>query len=308
MHDGSMRMIPDQVSPTTKSQAERQLFARLRRIEDTDWYYVLHSLNLSEHAWKRMSEIDFLLVGPRGIYVIEVKGGYVSCRQGIWEFTDRYGHVHRRNESPFSQARSAMFALEARLRKAVPSALLSRVTFGYGVAFPDCDFNVHSVEWAPETVLDRRQLDRPDGVRRSLGRLAAYWRAKPGGRDALLDAAEAETLLVALRPDFDTVPTLRQIASAVESELVGLTATQYRALDASARNERLIFEGGAGTGKTMLAAEMCRRHAADGRSVLFTCRSETLAGFVRAQPGMADVTVLAFGHLTARTSERWRVC
>src|SRR5690606_9437025 len=134
---------------------------------------------------------------------------------------------------------------------------------------------------------DRRQLDRADGVRRSLGRLAAYWRAKPGGRDALLDAGEAETLLVALRPDFDTVPTLRQIASAVESELVGLTATQYRALDASARNERLIFEGGAGTGKTMLAAEMCRRHAADGRSVLFTCRSETLAGFVRAQPGMA---------------------
>ena len=107
-----MRMIPDQVSESTKSPAERQLFARLRRVEDSNWYWGLHSFNLPEHVWKRMSEIDFVLAGPRGIYALEVKGGHVACRNGVWTFTDRYGVARRKRESPFAQARSAMFTLE----------------------------------------------------------------------------------------------------------------------------------------------------------------------------------------------------
>ena len=51
----------------------------------------------------------------------------------------------------------------------MPREVLSRVTFGYGVVFPDCDFTLESVEWSPEMVMDRRRLDRQDGVRRSLG-------------------------------------------------------------------------------------------------------------------------------------------
>jgi len=292
-----MRLIPDQVAMSTKSPAERQLFARLRRVEDGNWYWGLHSLNLSEHMWKRMAEIDFVLVGPRGIYAIEVKGGHVACHNGVWTFTDRYGTARRKRESPFTQARSAMFALEKLLREKAPTLNLSGVTFGYAVALPDCNLNVSSVEWAPEMVLDRQQLDRQDGIRRSLNRLTRYWQAKPGGRSALLSEHDAKLLLQALRPTFDAVPTLRQITADAEAELVSLTTGQYRALDAHDRNPRIVFEGGAGTGKTLLATEICRRKAAEGLSVLFTCRSETMAGFVTHQPGMDVIDVIPFERL-----------
>lgn len=300
-----MRMIPDQVSSATKSDAEREIFRRLSLIDDSDWSFVLHSLNLAEHVWKRVGEIDFLVVGPRGIYVLEVKGGGVSCERGVWRFTDRFGHSRRRREGPFSQARTAMFSLQKSLEDAVQPGLLSRATFGYAVVFPDCDFATESVEWSPEMVIDRRQLDRKDGVRRSLGRLASYWRAKPGSRNGLLGEAETEEILRLLRPDFDVVPSLQHVAALADAELARLTTNQYRALDSHARNPRIIFEGGAGTGKTLLAAEICRRERDGGSKTLFTCRSGIIAGFIAGQPEMDGVDVIPFDRIPPTEVERY---
>lgn len=298
-------MIPDQVSPATKSNAEKELFRRLKLVEGTDWSFALHSLNLAQHVWKRVGEIDFLVVGPRGIYVLEVKGGGVSCERGIWRFTDRAGYSHRKREGPFSQARSAMFSLQQRLQESMPREVLSRVTFGYGVVFPDCDFALESVEWSPEMVIDRKRLDRQDGVRRSLGLLASYWRGKPGPHNGLLGEAEMAEILSLLRPDFDVVPSLQHVANATDAELARLTVNQFRALDAHERNPRIIFEGGAGTGKTLLAAEICRREHANGRSTLFTCRSGVMAGFVASQPGMDGIDVIPFRRIPPAGAGRY---
>jgi hypothetical protein len=294
-----MRMIPDQISPATKSHAERKLFDWLSQINPAEWSYALHSLNLAEHVWKRVSEVDFLLVGSRGIYVLEVKGGQVSSSRGVWRFTDRYGHVHRKRESPFSQAQSAMFSLQKKLEGMAPIELLRYATFGFAVVFPDCDFDVPSVEWDREMVIDSRDLHQPDGLRRSLDRLAAYWQAKPGPRHAPLEKDAIHDVLSYLRPDFDVVPTLARVSADAEAELAMLTATQYRALDANARNPRLIFEGGAGTGKTVLAAELARRERNRGKRALFTCRSSVMTGFVAQQPDMDGVAVLPLQRVSS---------
>lgn len=291
-----MRMVPDQISSSTRSAAEGQLFRRMKLLDGTDWMFVLHSLNLSEHVWKRVGEIDFLVVGPRGFFVLEVKGGRVSCRDGVWTFTDRFGNSRRKRDSPFKQAGDAMFSLQRRLEERFGRDALRHVTFGYGVVLPDCELQVASVEWSDEMVIDRRQLARPDGLERSLARLAAYWRSKPGGRNGVLSDGDAARILGMLRPDFDTVPTLRRIAADAEADLAALTENQYAALDTYARNPRILLEGGAGTGKTMLGVEVARR-AVVGSRVLFTCRSQVLAGFVRQQAGLLGVDVVAAANL-----------
>ena len=145
--------------------------------------------------------------------------------------------------------------------------------------------------------MDRKRLDRQDGVRRSLGLLASYWRGKPGPHNGLLGEAEMAEILSLLRPDFDVVPSLQHVANATDAELARLTVNQFRALDAHERNPRIIFEGGAGTGKTLLAAEICRREHANGRSTLFTCRSGVMAGFVASQPGMDGIDVIPFRRI-----------
>ncbi|WP_322760036.1 nuclease-related domain-containing DEAD/DEAH box helicase [Frankia sp. Cr2] len=273
-----MRMIPDEPSHTP-SRAEREIFNRIRSIEDGRWSVALHSLSLPEHARKRVAEIDFLLVGPSGILVLEVKGGAVAQHRGAWETVDLRGRSHRLNESPFRQAQTAMFALERLLKAKVDNSLVRRTVFGWAVVLPNCTFDVDSVEWAPQTIIDS---DRIEDLGAAFADVSTYWQAKPGRRDGL-STDDVDRYLTALRPEFDRVPTLRQVTRTAEQEFVALTERQYRALDASTRNNRIIYEGGAGTGKTMLALEMCRRHAAAGQRVLFTCRSEILAGFVRNQ-------------------------
>jgi hypothetical protein len=292
-----MQMFPEEVDPATSSEAERTLFRRLKLVDSPDWVYAVHSLNLAEHSWKRAGEIDFLLVGPKGIFVLEVKGGRVQSERGMWRYTNRYGRSTVKRGSPFAQASSAMFSLQARLEELVDRRLVDHTTFGYAVVFPDQDFGMDSVEWADEMVIDRTQLDRQDGVLRSLNRLASYWRAKPGQRDRVLTPANIEQYRDALRPDYDVVPTLQRVAQVAEQELAVLTSRQYAALDAHNRNDRILYEGGAGTGKTMLAAELCRRRARVGEQVLFTCHSPIVADYVSRQPGLEEVTAVPMATL-----------
>lgn len=294
-------MLPGIIDPSTQSDAERQLFRVLSLIESPNWTHALHSLNLAEHRWKRVGEIDFLVVGPRGLLVLEVKGGSVAIERGLWRYTNRYGAVTRKKASPFNQASSAMFSLADRLEELVGPHLVNRMVMGYGVVFPDQDFGVESVEWSAEMILDKAQLDRPDGLLRSLNSLGAYWHSKPGGSRGMLAETDIDCLLAALRPDFEEVLTLQKHADAVEVELARLTTDQYGALDAMARNPRILFEGGAGTGKTMLAVELARRASAAGDSVLLTCESPLVAGHIRDQPGLDGVQVCTVSAMPTST-------
>lgn len=301
-----MRLIPPEISARQPSPAEKRLHRLLREVHLPD-HMALHSLNLAEHEYKRCGEIDFVVLGPTGLLVLEVKGGRVACRDGIWVFTDRYGKEHRRDEGPFAQARSAAFSLQKRLTSMLPASAMRHVGLGWGVMIPDQPFTETSVEWSSEEVLDEQRCATPIALQRSLERLIRYWQAKDPQKRRLTDA-EVAALRDALRPDFDRVPSLRHRAAEVDSQLSELTGSQYRLLDAVDRNERLLCEGGAGTGKTLLAAEVGRRELAAGRSVLITCRSEVLARFIADQPGLDThtCTVAPFDRLPAPPDDGWQ--
>src|SRR5579859_7549192 len=99
-----MRMIPPQIADSTRSGAERRLFKMLSEANLPDDYYCLHSVDLPEHLYKKCGELDFVVVGPSGLYVIEVKGGTITYKQGIWNYATRKGYVVRNSEGPFKQA------------------------------------------------------------------------------------------------------------------------------------------------------------------------------------------------------------
>ena len=215
-----MRMIPPVISNGTPSDAEREVFSRLARTELGPGAWALHSLNISEHDYKRVGELDFVIVCERGVLVLEVKGGGVACGEdGIWTFTDRYGRTFRKSEGPFQQARSGMFSLKRRLGELLGEQRVAPVLFGYGVLFPDCEFFERSVEWPPGIVFDAKQGARSENLKAYLHRVFQYWESKervlftvPG------DLAKA--VVHALRPSFDRIPSLRvkshRLAQAME--------------------------------------------------------------------------------------------
>jgi hypothetical protein len=66
-----------------------------------------------------------------------------------------------------------------------------------------------------------------------------------------------------------------------ESQLLKLTEEQYRCLDQLENNPRCLFEGAAGTGKTLIATELAKREWRRGKRVLFLCFNRLLGAHVK---------------------------
>lgn len=270
------KMIPPYISSNVKSEAERLIYKVIKEELDLSWT-CLHSLGLSEHQTKTESEIDFLLLGPKGIFVLEVKGGIVKRQSGVWQYVNRYsGKVHKKIEGPFEQAKSATYSLMRRAKKKHPFA--SSVLFGYGVVFPDIKFNIDSPEWDERIIYDADDLSYL--FSKYVERLFNYWKSK---LPHTIDLTRTQCIQLAnwLRGDFELVKKLPQKISEAEQKIISLTENQYKALDRLENNKRIIFKGAAGTGKTLLAVEQARRLSAYNKRVLFICFNRLLASYLK---------------------------
>ena len=296
-----MQIIPS-TPHRTGSRAELRVFDRLRTAFANDTSLRLtafHSLNLPRHEYKRFGEIDFLIVGRPGIYVLEVKGGGVACRNGVWTFTDRSGSLQRLRESPFRQAASALYGLMAKLRDALPDSVLSQFTIGYGVILPDCDWDVGSAEWDRAVLADARTSRNLESW---LSGLFRHWRERDPGRHRGPDCAALDALKHHLRPELDVAVPLHVQLNELAERVAALTDDQMRLLDVVDANRRVICSGGAGTGKTFLALELARRWAASGCTVLLACRSPWLKRWLETRfvlPGVS-VSIAAAASTAAR--------
>lgn len=269
-----MRMIPSQ-PVDTRSRAELRVFDQLRScFSDADQrgWFAMHSLNLPRHEYKRFGEVDFVICGPAGVFVLEVKGGGVSCRDGIWETRNRYGEVERLKESPFKQAEGALHGL----RKKLPADLARTFTFGYAVVVPDVEDLPESSEWDFAVLGDARSFRQ---FEHWLSRLISHWRSKDKG-DLKASPEQLRRLQQFLRPDFEAVMPLHATAHAIEARVAQLTEDQLRYIDVVEANDRVICSGGAGTGKTMLALELAKRWSAAGMKVALTCHSPWLKAYL----------------------------
>jgi hypothetical protein len=281
-----MRMIPSQPL-ANQSRAEQRVFDQLRsafsRPDQSGWF-AMHSLNLPRHEYKRFGEIDFIVCGPKGIYVLEVKGGGVACHEGVWETTNRYGETERLRESPFKQAEGALHGLRGKL----PHRLVNAFVHGYGVIMPDVEHLPDGAEWDRTVLADRRDFRE---FERWIERLIKHWHAKDS-RKLAASPEDLDTLRQQLRPDFEAVMPLHAVTHDVETRVVQLTADQMRWVDVVEANLRVICQGGAGTGKTMLAIELAKRWTSAGLRVVLTCHSPWLKQYLErnAVPGL-DVTL-----------------
>ncbi len=290
-----MRMIPRQPL-RTPSKAEKNVFDQLRATfssPDKNGWFAMHSLNLPRHEYKRFGEIDFIVCGPDGLFVLEIKGGRVSCHDGIWGTKNRYGESERLRESPFKQAEGALHGL----RKKLPASISRAFVVGYGVVMPGVEQLPDSAEWDRAVLADGRDFRQ---FEKWLERFIRYWRAKDS-RKPVASPKQLNVLQQHLRPDFEAVVPLHIPAHDVETRIARLTEDQLRLIDVVEANPRVICSGGAGTGKTMLALELAKRWGASGMKTALACHSPWLKRFLErnAVPGLT-VSLADSIHVAAR--------
>lgn len=283
------RMIPPYISDEVKSRGERQIFELFRHDPETKGWVVLHSLGLSRHTRRLYGEIDFLTLAPGlGIFCLEVKSGEVCRVEGVWQFTNKYGQTYSKPYGPFEQARDNMFSLMKAIKEHFgPDSHLNRMVYGYGVMFPHILFSVEGLEQEPWKIYDRASRRRP--ISDYIRRLARYKRRKVEHQpwfdetESLPTRVDVEKLVDFLRGDFERLISPRQRLSDVEEQLHQYTAEQHQCLDQLHGNPRCLFQGAAGTGKTMIALESVRRRLFENQRVLLTCYNTLLGNWLVAQ-------------------------
>jgi hypothetical protein len=229
-----------------------------------------HSLRVrTRRGWE--GEGDFVIAAPeRGLLVLEVKGGAVRLADGIWYQGDR-----RMDTPPRDQANGYVRLLVDAMRERgceVPP-------YGVACAFPDVDFTDGPAAGDLDgLVIGRRQLAwLGEALPGLVDRALPHGLAPPRSRKWIdvLHELWGETWV-------PTVSVADQVRAADE-RLVALDSEQLRVLDLAGQNTRALVEGGAGSGKSLLARELCVSAAKAGRTALYVCFTDALGRALDAQ-------------------------
>mgnify|MGYP001627235188 FL=1 len=271
-------LIPEQ--PKECPYGERIVYERLGRDLDSTWV-VMHSLGLHGHATKIWGEADIVVLSTKGFFALEVKGGKVSCTDGIWFFGDPARQFYSKKEDPWTQAKGTMFAVRNRLSEA--DTRFNHLLMGFGVVMPNERFTTTGAEIEQAVLLDKREFNKHLGF--YIGKLERHWsqvyESRHGRKPRLPTKEDIDLARRILRPDVESSFSLGSYLTGIDAELLGLTNDQIRVSRRMAANPRTIVRGQAGTGKTVIAMERARQLAAQGKRVLVLCFNHLLAKHLR---------------------------
>ena len=279
-------MTPSTPPPNEQgSKAERDAYLAFKR-DLPDEFRVFHGLELLTDDGKQ-GEIDFLIVHPElGLLVVECKGGGVERDyNGRWQRWYN-GSAEPMNESPWEQAdgqlRQLLPQLKDRLREVddpefepIPRGGGFPYAYGTAAAFPLASAQQANLPLEADDKICFSSADFDD-IESAVRQAMEFWskrRDKSPIGQALIDAFCQKVLY----PPTSLVQTMAAEIRAEDRQFERLSQEQLAVIRSLKDHERLRVEGGAGTGKSLLALEAARMLADDGHRVLLTCFNRKLA-------------------------------
>lgn len=267
-----MALMPITLPPEPRfaHPSEKAVFTRLSaQLLDEDLLVV--GQRVTDH--QKDHEADFVVaIDGAGIICIEVKGGEVWHDGEHWR-QQRPGGGSGRID-PVAQARDSCYALREFV-EADPRWTQGRVRWDHAVVLPNtelpADFELPDCpRWK---VIDRTQLDSLMPLLRQI-----LLTKETGNPPASASGVEQLTAVLGGRG----LPQRDVVARALENEDTADALTQEQAviLGAIRQLRRVQVRGGAGSGKTFLAAEQARRLTRDGQRVALLCYSHGLASLL----------------------------
>lgn len=302
------RSLPRWVTQDPRRSAECKVNSRLEQSLDDSWsvYYSRPWWGISSTGGEIDGEADFVVAHPdKGVLFIEVKGGLVTHdpKTGKWTSKDRNGISHGIKD-PMGQAMKSKHELLKKFK--VDSSWPSRrVRLRHGVVLPDCNPTGGDLVGGYEQELFCFAKDMRDGLAEWLAsRLRSH---SEGSSDSEvgpgLSGISAIDRTIAA-PAHLAVSLHRELEADIAQQDSLLTGAQMQAIVFIDTLERAVVEGGAGTGKTVIASELVAKYAENGKRTLLCCLSEPLARALRQRlDGRRNLDVMTLSDLRAARGE-----
>ncbi len=283
------------VAQTIGQRAEARVFNALSRLPAPWQFFSSVEWRLLQRDGESIGEADVVVFHPRlGLVVFEIKAGEVEIRDGKWF----YGSGLPMKHSPFAQARRNRYALCEKLRQRIGQAV-EAMTVSHAVWFPDVVWKAPPPVEIPSRrfLFDRNTLSNPESALSALFKEAAI-------ESQAWTASQQAALKELLAPDCHLLVPLAVRVDDTVTALFQATEQQMSVLRMLRSQPRLLVEGGAGTGKTLLACMLAREHAAAGKSVLLTCFNKQLANHLAdCLHNCPEVRVANFHELVRQIAE-----
>ena len=252
--------------------AEKIVFEKLKEIfgneKDFDIYYnveIDHGSSPTVHRedW----EIDFIIFNEKiGVLIIEVKGGNpIECDpiEGKWYTTTRHGNRHE-IKHPAKQAKDNKYALIEKIEEMygkktpfIPTSIL--------IIFPDS--GLPDTLGAGENISNYVAHDEIN----NLGKIIIKKMLEKNRQEDFLGPRVRLFLKQMFAKKIKFELSLKSKLRQQNKQIIEYDKQQLEILEVVEKQDRLIIEGRAGTGKSKLAEEISKRFAKKYKKVLFIC-------------------------------------
>ena len=263
-------------------KSEQKVYKALEEQLPDSWL-VVHSLEFmmktSQYNSHGDREADFVIFTPEyGVLVIEVKGGGIECNGQTrqWYSIDRYQNKDE-IKYPLGQAKDAKYEIRNHLEQRGKRNIL----LAHGALFPDIsNINALSSPTIPNNILGGS--DKLNDLKTWVISIFQFY----AGEQPNYNPLEASGVNLASQIYGKQVTIQQSLASKIETEIeqqIILTNQQKSILRQLRKRKEAIIEGGAGTGKTVLALDHAQTLANQGLKVLFLCYNEKLGEFLKVK-------------------------
>lgn len=270
------------------NHAEQMVYKALQPLENQG-YKIFHSVRFCDDVgYKSDYEADLVVCGPQGFLVIEVKGGNIKwdSQRGTATSTDSSRRVHAID--PWKQGLENSYKILEHYNsfKNIHS-LPYRIAHGFAVVFPDGKINFKSptsLSGCQNTTWDQRHLDTLDTLAMAkLEQLATQTKATV---ESPIEVSHWEEFYFQFYDkSFKWEPARiiqRKMALGIAAEDLKLSQSLAPSLAASVPLNRVLLEGGPGTGKTALLSQKALEISSKNpeAQILYVCFNQMLSAEV----------------------------
>ena len=267
------------------SEGEYDVFKEFIRIDDKrtkDWhlYYSYYYRKREKVDGIRIhdnNEIDFLVLAPNvGIFVLEVKGGFIKNSKGRLFSIDRFHKMHFID--PYNQAKNNYYGISNIINDLSKKKIdLRKYISGPLVALPNC-----------AKFIDIPQSNGSDTYLKNMDMYKFIINASKellNDNQALIKPSkeEIEELVAVLDgPEFEYKLSKKDYIESINLAINDLTDEQFAIFRGLLKNKRCLINGMAGTGKTVLCEFLFKELTIESKKkVLYLSYNSLVSGRVK---------------------------